>query len=470
MYTRHYLRLELIYVNGKFIELRKQYATFIYDGYHIAETDSFIELTFDFVIDGLCEFHPTTKIMTDNLNLVNPCRGGMADRIIFALGMVEAVSYWKCACPPNLIIKCGHLDGEQIGWWKKLWFNGLSELFYRNGIETTVDDFVNITSTMGAEPAPCSVKSNGMIIVPIGGGKDSNVTLELLGDRHDKVMGFTVNDQEARTRSAELSGIGTDRIIKTYRTIDGELLKRNAEGFINGHTPFSAIVAFLSAYCAYLIGADNIVLSNEASANEANIQGTEINHQYSKSYEFECDFNSYIKNFIGFDVNYFSLLRPFNELQIAKQFAQYKKYHAVFRSCNAGSKKNVWCCSCAKCLFVYIILSPFLSEDELTDIFGCNLLNKSELQADFDGLAGLSSVKPFECIGTVDEVCAALNMTTDRYRQSGKPLPVLLKRYADTAHNSINGNLLAAFNNENNIPTDFAVYAERMYQYVSTAQ
>lgn len=107
---------------------------------------------------------------------------------------------------------------------------------------------------------------------------------------------------------------------------------------MNGHTPFSAIVAFLSFYTAYLIGAEHIVLSNESSANEGNLSGASVNHQYSKSFAFEHDFQQYAHKNLMPDIHYFSLLRPFNELQIAKYFAALPQYHAVFRSCNAGSK------------------------------------------------------------------------------------------------------------------------------------
>ncbi len=452
-----------------FKALREKYPVFSYDGYHIEKHDGYIEIKYDFKIENLCEFHPVTKIVTSNLNVVNSPDGGMGKKLVFALGMAEAVSYWKCACPPAFVVNCGDVDESAAEWWKRLWFNGLSELFYRNSIETDIGGFVNISSRGVNDFENCGIKKSGLSIVPIGGGKDSDVTLDLLSDMHDKVMGFTVNDQGARTEAAEVSGIGKDRVIRTLRTIDPELIKRNAEGFINGHTPFSSVVAFLSAYCAYLIGAKNIILSNEASANESNIEGTQINHQYSKSYQFESDFNYYMKNHLGFDVRYFSLLRPFNELQIAAQFSQLEKYHKVFKSCNAGSKKNVWCCNCAKCLFVYIILSPFLSEEKLVEIFGCNMLEKYELVRDFEGLAGLSGVKPFECIGTVSEVCTALNMTALRYIREEKDLPALLEHYIErTKDTSVDTGLFRYFNKENNIPGEFIKYAERMYENVSS--
>jgi hypothetical protein len=279
-----------------------------------------------------------------------------------------------------------------------------------------------------------------------------------------------VNDQPARSESVIAAGYSEKDIIKVYRTIDRELLQRNEEKFLNGHTPFSAIVAFLSYYCAYITGADNIILSNESSANEANVVDTVINHQYSKSYEFESDFRDYVKRNFSSNINYFSLLRAFNELQIAKQFAVFKKYHSIFKSCNKGSKENIWCGTCAKCLFVYIILSPFLEREELIKIFGCDMLEKESLRNEFEGLIGVSKEKPFECIGTVEEVCCALEMTAKRYIASGIELPFLLKNYMKNQKNDYGrsqAELLSEFNEENNIPEKFKKYVAEMYDYVS---
>ena len=153
-----------------------------------------------------------------------------------------------------------------------------------------------------------------------------------------------------------------------------------------------------------------VALSNESSANEPTIPGTEINHQYSKSLEFEEDFRAYVKANMN-DINhYYSYLRPYCELEIAEFFSQYPRYFPVFKSCNAGSKTDVWCCNCPKCLFAYIILSPFIDDQTMIGIFGEDLLNKESLTTYFDELTGIADVKPFECVGTIDEVNQALSM------------------------------------------------------------
>ncbi|MCR5580563.1 MAG: hypothetical protein K6F66_03150, partial [Pseudobutyrivibrio sp.] len=111
---------------------RIDYPTFTYQGYSYDLDDSGISMTFDFSIDGLSEFHPTWFI--PRIHEIDSLDSSLIEDMVFSLGMVELVSYWKIACPPKVIIKDRALTPEQIGWWKKLYFNGLGEFYYTNGI------------------------------------------------------------------------------------------------------------------------------------------------------------------------------------------------------------------------------------------------------------------------------------------------------------------------------------------------
>ena len=435
---------------GQFEDFRAQYGAFHYHGYHIIREPERIRLRYDFAIEGLCEFHPVTTIDTRGLPLRNACDGPAARELVFALGLVELISYWKCACPPVIKVHCGALDTEEIAWWKRLWYHGLGEFFYRNGIETDFGSFVSVEcgGTL-RESISTDFRGADVSLIPVGGGKDSCVTLQLLREMGRPLYGFTVNDQPARGETFQAAGFAPERLLRAHRTIDPALLARNAEGFLNGHTPFSAVVAFLGLYCAYLIGAGELVLSNEASANEASVPGTGVNHQYSKSYQFERDCNAWLARRLGLPIRYFSLLRPFHELQIARQFAALPQVHFAFRSCNAGSKRNAWCGQCAKCLFVYLMLAPFLPEERMRAIFGENLLLKPELQGELRALLGETHEKPFECVGTVEEARAALDLLEGRPGRAQK--------------------LLRSWNPAHNIPAEFLPAVERMYAYVGAA-
>ena len=432
---------------SKFDELRAAHPLFTYHSYELGE--DFIR--FRFSIDEY-EFTPEWTFDKSLWNADFPRE--QAELAVFSLGMAELVSYWKCACCPTVEIRCGGLDEWQIAWWKKLYWNGLGEFFYRNEIHTSFEDFMTIKAP---KPAPLSrfPRSLSGTLVPVGGGKDSVVTLELLKKAGEQITPFVINARGATLGCIKTAGIPLDKAGTPRRTIDKALLERNAAGWLNGHTPFSAVVAFATLLFGSMKGVRYIALSNESSANETYVEGAEVNHQYSKSTEFERDFRQYCtKTFGEFgDIpEYFSLLRPLSEWQIAREFVKYPQYFGVFQSCNLGSKTNSWCCNCAKCLYVYILLAAFLDDDALFGIFGCDMLQKTELAECFDGLVLDGEDKPFECVGTKDEVRLSLKMALERRFQDP---PALLRRFAEQFPNYVPISLESYFDVDNFLPKQF---------------
>lgn len=414
---------------AKYNQLRQSHPFISYETHSFSINNDNIEIIFHFNLSGVISFTPTINIPlrdfynTENLSVEK------LESIVFSIGMVEIISYWKAACPPQIIVKQYSLSEDQKLWWKKLYYYGLGEFFYLNSINVDIDDFVDIVCEGEKTVGKNSFVLSNSYIVPVGGGKDSAVTIELLKAAGKDIIPFILNPRGASIETIKTAGFNEADIIIVNRKIDNELIKLNEKDYLNGHTPFSALLAFISVLMAAVSGKKNIALSNESSANESTITGQKINHQYSKSYEFESDFRDYISRYICEDINYFSLLRPLREIQIAKLFSEYNKYFDVFKSCNAGSKTDTWCCKCAKCLFVYIILSPFISRKQLMTIFGKDLLDDKELLYYFRQLTGEDKIKPFECIGTVDEVNIAICMTISQY---GCNLPFLLSYYKDS--------------------------------------
>lgn len=421
-----------------YCELIEKYPEFIYHGFDITSQSDGVKVVYHFETVGLTEFHPYWIFPDNGVDW----QDHTTLEFLFSIGMVELISYWKAACPPSVKVKCGFLSKAQKAWWKKLYFHGLGEFFYTNGIDTDIDSFMHITSLDESEVKKRVISANKALsgcMVPVGGGKDSIVTLHLLSltDCRDN-MCFMMNHRNSAFASALLSGCTPENIYQPRRYLDRTIVSLNQQGFLNGHTPLSALIAFAASMAAYLNGKKYVVLSNESSANEASVAGSDVNHQYSKSFAFEQDFANYLHEYIPCGVEYFSLLRPLTEYQIAKIFAGLREYHQVFRSCNAGNAgKNfdTWCLDCSKCLFVVVILSPFLTDDEIKEIFRINLLDsKSEkMQRYFEQLIGLHESKPFECVGSVDEINFALCQAIKKRNKAGVPLPRLLAYYTTTA-------------------------------------
>ncbi|MBI2017841.1 UDP-N-acetylmuramoyl-L-alanine--D-glutamate ligase [Candidatus Daviesbacteria bacterium] len=405
-----------------FEDLRKKHPEFIYHGFEKKFEDQTLKIYFDFEISPNIKFRP--EIILPN---VFPHRmwEGKLDNLVFNLGMVELISYWKATCSPKITIKAGFLDQEQIKFWKKLLIKGLGEFFYTNRIDFTQDGLVNfeVRSHMSSgKPFEGILKDRDLILV--GGGKDSVVTLDSISKSGKEFNCLLLNPTDAAIKIAEIGGCKNPIIVK--RTIDPKLLELNEQGYLNGHTPFSAYLAFLSMLSSVIYDYKNVVVSNESSSNEGNViwMGKEINHQYSKSEEFEKDFKEYSQKYLA-PVNYYSYLRELNELEIARIFSNLEKYHKVFRSCNKGSKQGSWCGKCSKCLFTNLILYPFLGK-KIERIFGKDLLDDETLSPVMEELLHLpGKFKPFECVGTKEEIEYAMLLGILRSKRK------LLERYKD---------------------------------------
>ena len=449
-----------------FKTLRENYKNFIYHSYKIYEEENKICLEYDFEIENLRRFTPRIEILKKNFKF-NDINSNLIKNIVFNIGMIEAISYYKATCPENFIIECGALNEEQENWFRKLFYLGLGEFRFINNIkiqENELLSFKSLGSSFDIESLENINELSGNII-PIGGGKDSNVTIELLEKYKEDNLIFCIGSKKVSLDCAAVAGYDLDKIIEVKRIIDKNLLDLNKEGYLNGHTPFSAIVAFLTYLVSTLLNKRYVVLSNEDSANETNVKDENINHQYSKTIEFENDFRFYAEKYMKSNVEYFSLLSPITELQIAYLFSKYEKYHEIFKSCNVGSKTEPWhwCTNCPKCLFVFTILSPFLYREKEVRIFGNDMFENKELLNTFIELCGYGENKPFECVGTFDEINYAVGKTIISLKEKGEKLPYLLEYYDKNYELKVDDAILSYYNKNNNLPEEYSkILKERL--------
>ena len=416
------------YDQNKYNSLREEYEFFRFQRYDYTLENDVFSVKFYFSLDDKYFFTPSFEIPQRNFYNWSNVNKNQLDTILFNIGMIELISYWKLACPKKVYISPFNLDSNQILWWKKLYFNGLGEFFYLNGIKENVNDFMEIICESDVVCEKIDVSLKETTLVPIGGGKDSVVTVESLKNKMP-IIPLIINPRGATKECVEVAGFSMEQAAVIKRNLDATMLRMNNEGFLNGHTPFSAMLAFYTLLIGFVTNSKYIALSNESSANEPTVPDTEVNHQYSKSIAFENDFRDYVEKYISSEIQYFSFLRPINEVQIASLFAKNKDYYKVFKSCNVGSKTDSWCGKCPKCLFTYLIMSPFIPENELIEIYGGNLLKDNDLLPILKQLKGEVEVKPFECVGTIEEVNACLDFCQQPTANSQQPLDVLLQQY-----------------------------------------
>jgi UDP-N-acetyl-alpha-D-muramoyl-L-alanyl-L-glutamate epimerase len=388
------------------------YKKFIFQKYELA-TDK-TGAKFYYSLDDKINFVETIKFDRRKINW-GKVNSGVLSQILFNLHLVLGISYYKTYCPKQIIVNSGVLNKKQAQFWDKLYIKGLGEFFYKNKINfknLIVFPYKNI------KVKAVTIKLNNRSLAPVGGGKDSVVTAELLKKGKFNFSLISLRDSVIQREVSKI--INKDRII-IGREIDKNLTILNQKCYYNGHVPITAINSFASLLACVLYDYKNIVFSNERSANYGNVKylGQMINHQYSKTFEFEKDFNNYVHKFITPSINYFSLLRPISELKIVEMFTKYKKYFSVFSSCNQNFAINQkttqrWCGECAKCAFMFNQLAAFIKKEELIKFFGKNMYADKSLQNLYLELMGEKNIKPFDCVGTPEEVKVAFYLAYSR--------------------------------------------------------
>lgn len=328
------------------------------------------------------------------------------DKAMRGLHMAAGISYYKAYCPKDIIVENHTLTKEEADFFYKFYLHGLGEFSVENNIDLRKVIFFPVTSNHHLHASEIELAKR--CVVPIGGGKDSIVSLEALKKAQRPLRMIAIN--AGKPIKDVMEGASGDAI-HIKRTLDPALFDLNDEGVMNGHVPITGILSFIMACGAILYDYDSVVMSNEGSASEGNMEfaGMEVNHQYSKSLEFERDFERYIRRFSLKNFHYFSLLRPLSETGIAALFANQSQYLDVFKSCNrnfhidADARKYGWCCNCPKCQFVFLALAPFTPREKLIGIFGKNMLDDPAQEDGFRELCGLKGHKPFECVGEIEE-------------------------------------------------------------------
>lgn len=395
----------------------KSYEKFIFESYTLNRDTRTIELRYRF---------DDEPVFTETITLAEDApleRADSADvqRALFGLHLAGGASYFKAYAPKQIEVHSGALNAEQAAFWNDFYTKGLGEYFYVNKI-----DYHGLINFPVSAEAPAEIPQDNLpephtALVPFGGGKDSQVTVEILRRAGIDVTLFRMQGHQFVT---ELAEVNNAPLVEVSRALDPQLFELNKQGALNGHVPITGYVTFLTMTVALLYGYDSVFFSNERSSDYGNVEylGMQVNHQWSKSNEAELMMVDYIEHFVTRKTRYLNALRPLSELAVAKIFVKEPKYFAHVTSCNQNwlwqkldqnPHEGRWCGECDKCSFVFAILAAFLPLDTVVnDIFKKNLFNDTELLPRYRQLWGAEAFKPFQCVGTPEETQAALYLAT----------------------------------------------------------
>ena len=424
----------------------KQANCFTFSKYHYDSANGEARLTYD--IDGR-ELHEKITFPWAPWP-VDASRQAAFFRALELLHLVAGISYYKACLAARIDTGESKIDEIMSVFLKELYLKGLGEFAHINQLDLTelvdfepnIDEVKDVADQSRDNPGPqpgisYPVDMPGRALVAMGGGKDSLVCLQMLRNAGVEVQPVCVGGSGLIGDTVKAAGLP---LIRIQRELSPELTDMNANGAWNGHIPVTAINSAILLCAGLLYGYRYIVFANESSANEATLrdgQGREVNHQYSKSLAFEQGFVTVVKQHVSPDIEYFSLLRPFSEIAITRQFSEMTEFHEVFSSCNRNFHQDGshitgrWCNDCPKCRFAALALAPFLSPQQLLVIQGTDLLDEEKQLQGFKALCGLGEHKPFECVGSISESRAAMKFLTADPGWQGKYVVRKLAGYAE---------------------------------------
>jgi len=393
--------------------LREEYPVFRIEDARAVAGPTGVRLEFAFAA-GALRFRPVvefTGLLPDEAGRVVTVT---ARRLIRALAIVEAFSYWKALCSPVIEVALPAPDDAELAWWQAFWPGAMGEFFYRNQIDYTVPGFLDIrghADAGGDVPAGDRAAPAGPPLVLFSGGKDSLALARIVSASAGTApVDFFLYNPGERLRGLAGSLASGGRLVEVRRAILPELLALNAAGHPNGHTPFSAYLAFAAMLTGYLRGNGPVMAGNSRSDDEPNVRsylGRPVNHQWTKSSDFETAVRTYRDRWLPGVPGYSSPLRPLYEVQIIASLAGDVDAYLRTVSCNQA-RGGGWCRSCAKCAWVFLATAALFGHDLAIRKTGGDMFADPALSGVYQEMAGLTGVKPFECTGSEDEVRAAI--------------------------------------------------------------
>ena len=433
------------------LALRYKFPEFIYESYSFYRNADGVKVDYVYKL-GPYTFTPSVEIPAADIRN-DELDDEFLSYLFFNFGIINAIHYYKLSIPATFHIKAGSIDNAQKEFFHKLFFGELIEFLYDNNLRIPYEEFITFICDNQDEPHNTyhiDTKFEGNLI-PVGGNKNSVVVLEGLQEKHEQNLCFLYHYGDdadvAATDCIKEAGYGLESVVDFNLTLDPQIDELPQQGFYNGHVSLSSCFAFASYITAYLNKKENIILSN--SAFDGN------NHQYTKSFDFETNFQHYIDTYFAPKIHYFSILRGMNDYAIYQKFIKHPLYLKAFGGCSNTSEEKRWCGHCPRCLYNYIMLYPLEGHDKLLEIFGEDLLNDQRLTATFTNLVNYGGSNPFDFIGTREEIIYSLQLACAQL-QPGEKAPLLLQYFHDYLNNPNQVyNVTSFYNPAHHIPQEY---------------
>lgn len=367
--------------------------------------------------EAIFKYHDLNRQYTERVSFIlgdEPYDHEVLDRAMFLAFIILGTSYYKAHPTNSISINCAQLDSWQVDFFNQVYQEGLSQYAYENNL--TRDDLAQFTISTYDSPGAVSYQGSGILSLQ-SGGKDSLLVASLLNKKNTHYTPWYVS-------SSNDYPLVLDRLksplVLSKRKIDIEALNHaKLNGGLNGHVPVTFINLSLALIQAILLKKDTVLMAVAHEGDEPHgwVEDLPVNHQWSKTWQAEELFVKYVNRYISPDIKVGSPLRNKSELKVAEMFSSYtwKEFGDLFSSCNIANyrqgesnTKLTWCGNCPKCANSYLLFAPFMPIKLLQDRLGGDLFKKSSLLDTFKGLLGIDGfMKPFECVGEIEELRVA---------------------------------------------------------------
>ena len=359
--------------------------------------------------------HPKAKDGKHFNALNDPKLDEMLDHAMFLAFILLGTSYFK-AHPTPFVHLPKKIDPFQANFFNKVFQEGLSQYAFENNL--TRDNLAHFKPTTEKNESAIPYRGKGILSLQ-SGGKDSLLTSALLVESD---INFTPWYASSGANGEHPAVI--DQLFPQFTNRNASIAIRQIDHFhlqqsggLNGHVPVTYINEALGLI-QVILNNQNVVLTSigqEGNEPHSYIGDLAVNHQWSKTWEAEQLMDEYVKRYISKDIHVGSPIRKYTELRIAELFIHkcWKRYGYQFSSCNQANYKQganngrlSWCGECAKCANTYLLFCPFLAPQALQSLFhDADLFQKPNLTNTFKGLLGVENhQKPFECVGSADEL------------------------------------------------------------------
>ncbi len=343
------------------------------------------------------------------------------ERALFLAFLVVGTSYYKAFPARTVRFEMDAIDAWQAKFCDQVYQEGLSQFAFENHLSR--DDLAHFAPLTDKKPASLHYNGDGILSLQ-SGGKDSLLVASLLAQKGVDFTPWYVSSGDFYPKILDELGAP---LVQSTRNIDRKNLALAAQnGARNGHVPVTFIVLSYALIQAILLGKNTIIaaIGHEGEEPHAMIGDLPVNHQWSKTWPAEQLFAEYVRRYVSPDIHVGSTLRKYSELKIAELFAKntWDKFGEKFSSCNvanyqqgANNRELKWCGNCPKCANSYLLFAPFVAPKTLQSRFGGELYERLSLVQTFKGLLGIEGVmKPFECVGEINELRAAYHTSQTR--------------------------------------------------------